>query len=1541
MRNVTALIAWLLAGSSLVGASWLQVGTGSGEAHVSIVEQSSSGTTFAVDIPGVEVVPTDVDGVTYSRVTIPGAVAAGLEVGRPEVPIVPVLLARPTGSNPALRILSMQTETLSIPRIYPLQPALRFGEAPGPIQIDGGFYSADVEYPPERAVVAHTATWHDLDVVNVQVFPLVVRPARKEIEVVSRITVRVDYNGGSYPASVTDWMQPLYRRLVQNYSELGLGPRLDYQPGTRCLVFCNSEYKNNPDLNTLVSLLNCYGYSTTVTVTQAGVQPEQIKWQIKNKYFGEGKVLRWVLLVGECDEIPPKANYTKDEWHSQVVALSDYWYSDLLESDYECDDYPEIGIARLSPLDGDGGNADLSRQIQKIIDYRAAVDPGDWLTRITLVAHKEDGAGGIFSCASRGAATMDLAFYPGVRDTIMGYISGVDNLDVTSSIDQGTGMLAYYGHARSFRWSFWNLDQFYHHWDTLNIQNLQNGYRTPVVFNVCCSTSAISVGTCLSERWMRKHAGGAVASLGATEAAWKEPGAAQCSAAVRATRDYWSLQPGRNEAPVFDLGTINMLVDAYVATRWPGNSNTMNIYMFMWLGDPAMPVWSGGIPAAATVSYPTNITLGYHEVGVDVRLGQEQLPVEKAQVCLYKPNDFYVSGLTDGNGHVDLKVTATAVGPFTVCATEGHVKLNTQGQPHTPMLPFWATGNVAGPTAWTEYASMPAAPSGKPVKDGGCMAYDAGTGLTYASKGNKTGDFYAYGMPPGTWTWKNGIPVGAEGKQVYKGSVMCSDGNGKLYLTKGNNTIGFWGYDAATNAWTQLTNVPTGSSGKKVKQGCGIAWATKNDVGYAYLLKGYRNEFYRYDPVTNEWTNLLDAPIGTANHLKYDAGSWLVSNGDHYLYAFKAKYHEFYLYDTDADTWSHAKTPMPVPGSHGNKKAKDGSCAAWFDGRLYAFKGGNTSEFWCYFPDGDTWHELNQIPLIGQSGERKKVKAGAALAAIPGIGVHGLKGNKSLEFWLYVPSQSTELDAVRHNAPGGNSVAAGGGPALGGEVPLMDGLEASKPRWNSQGTWVCYSKTDTLTDREQIYQCQYGTSTAEQRVVDMDEDCEEPVYSPDGQYIAFQLDDTASGYYQLCVTPSTDSGPGGGGLFGRDCEATAATAVAAPVRAEAPGSALAVPLSSPAATSGSGDARTPGLTSVPTSRREVCAGPGIGGTAASLRPVWQITYAEADHCYPEWSLDGEWLCYERNDDSGYTQVWRVPAFGGTEQQLTFGNSDHYLPEYLDATDIVFTLSPDTGYDKIAEVNVPTLNVTVLSSFDTDHDKPSPAWDGSDVAAEALDDSGNAQIVRMMGTSGETWLTSGESDIMAPDYGQDNQMISAVRWTGITSQIVWVDAVNGGYYPATDSLAIRDNPDSYVDTLVATAMAVYEREAWESGGLLFGGGRRRPHTGIYLTKGHKHNGGGARGASFGILALDKATPNPVTDRVTIRWQVPVEADVSLRIYNAAGQLVKVLASGRTKPGAYTTVWNGTDAKGRRLANGIYFYALDNGTKRISRKVVLTD
>jgi len=839
----------------------------------------------------------------------------------------------------------------------------------------------------------------------------------------------------------------------------------------------------------------------------------------------------------------------------------------------------------------------------------------------------------------------------------------------------------------------------------------------------------------------------------------------------------------------------------------------------------------------------------------------------------------------------------------------------------------YAPGSQLGP--WTEQDRLPGT---KPVYEGGCMAYDAQTNLIYASKGNRSGEFYAFD-PAGTWTTKQSIPLGGEGKQAYYGSAICSDGQGNLYLTKGYNTRGFWKYSTQTQQWAQMANVWRVPYGDKVKQGSTVAFAQCYGRGYVYLLKGGRsNEFGRYDPVYNTWTQLADAPSGQTPRESWGAGSWLVADptpGSRLIYAFKAGYQELYSYHTETQVWTSLRS-MPTRSRDGSNKKSQNGCAAWYNGTIYAFKGLNTGQFWRYFPNGDSWHECDPVPLYGSTGLKKAVNEGSALAGYPGSGVYGLKGNRSLEFWKYVPlAYLGGLAAGEQETPHICPPTAGR-PSLDQEQWLTDGVAASNPRWNHQGTMVCYSETDTLTGCEQIYQCQYPAPSNEQRVVNINENCEKPVYSPDGQLIAFQLDDTVSDYYQLCVTPATGSLLGGGGLSGEDGDVVSAKAPVASDRGLGT-----VPFRGQSLT----DGPVPVLTSEPASRR---AGPGIGGAAALLGPVWQITFAAADHCYPEWSQDNQWLCCERDDENGYTQIWRVPASGGIEEQLTFGNSDHFLPSYLNPDEIVFTYSPNDGYDQIAKVNVTSHQVTVLSSYQTDHERPDPSSDGLSVTAEASDSSGNSQVVWMSAAGGsEIWLTNGTSDITSPDWCPDNQSIFAVRWTGITSQIVSVDAATGGCSSTTDTLAIRDNPDASYDSSTATAIAAYEREEWSSGGLL-AGGRRRHGTGVYLSKSHRYQGGGSGTQSAGlrVLAMDDARPNPTTGRVAIRWQVPVETDVSLRVYNTAGQLVKVLANGRTKPGSYTSVWDGTDTRGRRLANGVYFCTLNNCSERISRKAVLT-
>jgi hypothetical protein len=300
------------------------------------------------------------------------------------------------------------------------------------------------------------------------------------------------------------------------------------------------------------------------------------------------------------------------------------------------------------------------------------------------------------------------------------------------------------------------------------------------------------------------------------------------------------------------------------------------------------------------------------------------------------------------------------------------------------------------PTAWTAKSPMPA--GAKAIKDGGWMAYDVSKARIYATRGQRQPDFFAYAPTGDSWGLRAPWQPGVEGKLPGKGSAGCADGNGVVYATKGNNKSGFWKYDADANAWTQKKDVPLGLSNKKVKGGTDIVWAYKGSVGSPYLLKGYKNEFYRYDTGADSWQTLPPAPIGS--NLRWDKGSWLAYDDvNKKIYAFKAKYHEFYRYSPDGDSWSGALAAMPIAGSAGSRKAKDGSCGTYINGTIYALKGANTREFWKYTLATNAWAEKETIPtgLL-----KKKVKSGADIVTA-GLSLYATKGNKSNELWLYAP----------------------------------------------------------------------------------------------------------------------------------------------------------------------------------------------------------------------------------------------------------------------------------------------------------------------------------------------------------------------------------------------------------------------------------------------------------------------------------------------------------------------------------------------------------
>jgi hypothetical protein len=75
-----------------------------------------------------------------------------------------------------------------------------------------------------------------------------------------------------------------------------------------------------------------------------------------------------------------------------------------------------------------------------------------------------------------------------------------------------------------------------------------------------------------------------------------------------------------------------------------------------------------------------------------------------------------------------------------------------------------------------------------------------------------------------------------------------------------------------------------------------------------------------------------------------------------------------------------------------------------------------------------------------------------------------------------------------------------------------------------------------------------------------------------------------------------------------------------------------------------------------------------------------------------------------------------------------------------------------------------------------------------------------------------------------------------------------------------------------------------------------------------------------------FALDQNYPNPFNPSTTLRYAVPVNAPVTLKIYNILGQEVATLVNEVQAPGIHTVIWNGTNSLGRSVGSGVYFSRL---------------
>jgi hypothetical protein len=86
-------------------------------------------------------------------------------------------------------------------------------------------------------------------------------------------------------------------------------------------------------------------------------------------------------------------------------------------------------------------------------------------------------------------------------------------------------------------------------------------------------------------------------------------------------------------------------------------------------------------------------------------------------------------------------------------------------------------------------------------------------------------------------------------------------------------------------------------------------------------------------------------------------------------------------------------------------------------------------------------------------------------------------------------------------------------------------------------------------------------------------------------------------------------------------------------------------------------------------------------------------------------------------------------------------------------------------------------------------------------------------------------------------------------------------------------------------------------------------------------------------------LDHNYPNPFNPSTTIRYSIPRQGQVTLRVFDVIGREVATLVQLVQPAGAYEVVWNGTDDSAMPVSTGVYFYRLQVGSFTKTEKMIL--
>ena len=548
---------------------------------------------------------------TYHRLSFYDGFCFG-GIGEPELPAITQYVAIPNHSSYKVEISEDKWSDTSMGDLCPIQADDTYFGSQKAFTKSGKLYN-NHEYIPSLVTVRDRSDYYGIEILPITICPFKYYPQKNQLAILTEFTLSVHFSSSQTEVSTSSPIS-----LNPRFDNLSFVANSNIFPRKREVMEANS---NTNAYNYLIIVGDISGVQNgqamrnfrkwkafkglktkVVSTSETGVTANSIKSYITSEYLNNPSSLRYVLLVGDCDKVPPL--YVNSPLPEYDYVYSDYKYGCVMN-----DTIASISIGRFSS----NRPTEIAHMINKTIRYESKPFPAG--REILLVAHN-DSAPNKYQLCSEEIRTYPL-YYDSMNFTkAYGALfseGGTESLnaDVINYINSGVNIVNYQGHGSPTCWSEWN--KMAEDFCASEIENMNNDVCGVFLSNTCQSGS-VQLESSMLETFTRAG-NGAVAFYGSTE-----------NTRTRANFSFSKLFFQRSlGGDWFNVGDISRvahhnLITAYNSPFRPEAKH--NAYIGVWGGDPSLELWTDVPQKFSGVTFDFSSS-GYVHINVGNNIGPE------------------------------------------------------------------------------------------------------------------------------------------------------------------------------------------------------------------------------------------------------------------------------------------------------------------------------------------------------------------------------------------------------------------------------------------------------------------------------------------------------------------------------------------------------------------------------------------------------------------------------------------------------------------------------------------------------------------------------------------------------------------------------------------------------------------------------------------------------------------------------------------------------------------------------------------------------